>query len=57
VCVRVQDCTVEDSLLVRKDANVLSQRLGQGYGHLICLAILTEEGRRKERKRENREIE
>lgn len=32
--------TVEDPLLVREDADVLSQRLSQRYGHLIRFPVL-----------------
>lgn len=35
--------TTEDPLLVREDANVLSKRLSEGYGHLICFPVLMED--------------
>lgn len=41
--VRVSLRTIEDPLLVREDANVLSKRLSEGYGHLICFPILMED--------------
>lgn len=41
--IRVSLRTIEDPLLVREDANVLSKRLSEGYGHLICFPILMED--------------
>lgn len=39
--------TIKDPFLVRKYADVLSKRLSESYGHLICFAILAK--RQKER--------
>lgn len=41
--IRVSLRTIEDPLLVREDANILSKRLSEGYGHLICFPILMED--------------
>lgn len=32
--------TIKDPFLVRKYADVLSKRLSESYGHLVCFAIL-----------------
>lgn len=46
--------TIEDPFLVRKYADVLSKRLSESYGHLVCFAILakrqTERGIAADRK-------
>lgn len=39
--------TIKDPFLVRKYADVLSKRLSESYGHLVCFAILAK--RRTER--------
>lgn len=52
--------TIKNSLLVRKYADVLAQRLSEGDGHLVCLSILAKrhrEGGVKDRKvQRNRDI-
>lgn len=40
--------TIEDPLLVREDADVLSQRLSQRYGHLIGFPVLMVRRREEE---------
>lgn len=40
--------TIEDPLLVREDADVLSQRLSQRYGHLIGFPVLMVRWREEE---------
>lgn len=45
--------TTEDPLLVREDANVLSKRLSEGYGHLICFPVLMRQDRLTQNKERN----
>lgn len=40
--------TIKDPFLVRKYADVLSKRLSESYGHLVCFAILAKRQRERE---------
>lgn len=44
--------TIKDPFLVRKYADVLSKRLSESYGHLVCFAILTKRQTEKEEQQE-----
>lgn len=50
----VEHGTIQDPPLVRKYANVLSQRLSEGDGHLVCFSILRK--RHKERGVKDRKV-
>lgn len=49
IMIRDRMRTTEDLLLVRENADVLPKRLSEGYGHLVCFAVLNTDREEKDR--------